>query len=136
MTNLNFLKAILMSTDEYWVVAKKNEYHNVVDRGRRDKDSVILTVIPYSLNRGVPESEILLCEIEKLRSSELINIHINESYAPFQHGMSFYDIYTGYPIKGDVKEFLIKALELKSNSIHDYEALAKSDDCAINTEIP
>lgn len=110
---VNFLKSVLMSEDQYWIVAQINEYHNVVDRGKRDKDSIILTCIPYGLTRGVKEDEILFSQMEKLRRSELLSIHINQAFAPFQQGITFYNIYDGYPIQGNVHQFLKQALVLK-----------------------
>jgi hypothetical protein len=113
-----------MTEDEYWIVAKTNE-SRYYGSTQRDKDSIILTCIPYNFRRGLKRDEILVCEVEKLQHSDLMNIHINVNYAPFQSGMIFYNVYTGYPIKCNVKEFMIKALELKSDDICDYKELAE-----------
>jgi hypothetical protein len=125
MDNLDFLKQILIEEHEYYIVAEKNESYS----GRRSeffKDSIMLICIPYGIKRGVKPKEILLCDIENLRYIELQNIYINERYAPFQQGINLCNIYKGFPIKGDVQDFLIKALALKSDSIFDYRELAES----------
>jgi hypothetical protein len=128
MDNLNFLKQIITEEHEYYVVAKKNEYLHFGELDRQ-KDSIALIVILYSesFRRGVKPDEILLNEIENLRNvSDVPNIYINENYAPFQQGFSLYNVYNGFPIKGNIKEFLIKALALQSDSIYDYKELAES----------
>ena len=125
MNNINFLKKVLMSESkhEYWIVAKRNEYNTIARKGR-DKDSIILCVIPNNIPREVKDKEILLSQLEDLRNAEMQNIFINEPYAPFQTGQTFYNIYEGFPIKTDVKKFMMQALALRSDSIYDYEDLA------------
>ena len=97
MDNLHFLTEILMSDAEYWVALKVDEWSD----------------------------EILLTDLEVLRSSEPSNISLSHSYSPFQLGLSMYNFTQGYPIKTDVRQFLIDALALQSNDIYDYQSLIK-----------
>lgn len=123
MENIKFLSQVLTTAHEYWIVAKKNEY-NTIARSGRDKDSIIFLAIPKDVKRNIPYDAIRLVDLEKLQKSAMdCNVFINESYAPFQIGQHFYDIFEGYPIERNQKEFLIKALELKSDKIWDYKVL-------------
>jgi hypothetical protein len=125
MQNIDFLKDIITTEHEYWVIAKRNTAQEY-GRSVRIKDSIYLIDIPYDLKRGVPEDEILLKDLETIRSSCFDqNISISEPYAPFQRCMCFYDVYKGFPILGDVKKFLIKALELGSDEIYNYHEMSK-----------
>lgn len=134
MENLSFLKKILMSpySDEYWIVARRNTGYSLLTRGEIYPDSIILTAIPQNITREVKETEILLCEIEKLRNSEMMNIFINEPYAPFQYGQTFSQVYDGYPIKTNVKEFMLKAIALNSNNLWDYRHLVSEPELTTN----
>lgn len=112
--NIDFIKEVLMSRSEYWVVARKvNNY-----------DQIILIVIPKDIKRGLNYEEITLQDVEKLHGSYIEqNVFINTDYPPFQQNISFSDMYKGYPINSKIKEFMIKALELKSDNIYQYKAL-------------
>lgn len=98
------------------------------------KDSIILTVIPRDIPRSLKSNEILLCDIEKLRDSIMLTIHINEPYSPFQTGQTFYNVYAGFPVKTNVKNFMIKAIELNSNDIYDYKQLTEPELLPNNNE--
>jgi hypothetical protein len=126
MDNIDFLKQILTSGCEYWIAAKK-EYANQYGDMKRGPDSIWLIAVPIEENLHVPqkEDEILLKDVERLRSLPLHNIAITENYPPFQHGQTLYDFYTGYPIKENIKEVIIKALQLKSNNIYEYKELVE-----------
>ena len=112
-----------MSTAEYWIVARKteaNEYGRLV----RKEDQIIFIAIPKDIKRGLKYEEITLQEVEKLHRSYVDqNIFINCDYPPFQNYISFHDIYKGYPIEHKIKEFMLKALELKSNELYKYKDL-------------
>ena len=115
--NIDFIKEILMSTAEYWIVAKKTEY-------KRDKDQIVFIAIPKDIKRGLKYEEITLQEVEKLHWACIEqNIFINTDYPPFQQYITFGDMYKGYPIEHKTKEFLLKALDLKSNELYEYKAL-------------
>lgn len=122
MNNLDFLKEILMSKHEYWVVAKKNESRTLA-RTITGEDYIILTCIPYSIRRGLTYEEITLKDLEDLQRVEMQNIYLNTDYPPFQTGQSFYEVYKGFPITSDVQKFLIKSLSLESNRLWDYKEL-------------
>jgi hypothetical protein len=124
MNNIDFLKKVLMSGYEYWIAAKR-ENANVYGRMEQQPDSIWLIAIPIEENLHVPKKadEILLKDIERLRDLPIHNIAISESYAPFQHGQTLYSFYEGFPIKRNIKDFMIKALELASNNIYDYQKL-------------
>lgn len=120
---IEFIKKILMSTSEYWIVAKKITVSNM-GRSERIEDDIIFIAIPQGIKRGLKYEEITLQEMEKFQRVYIEqNIYINRDYAPFQTGQGFYNIYDGFPIKENQKEFLIKALELKSNELRDYKSL-------------
>lgn len=121
MKNLDLLKRILTSGEEYWIVAKRN---STLRGDVKFKDSILFVCIPYSINVHLRPENILLSEVEKLYDAELPNVFINEPYAPFQHGQRLSGCYEGFPVKSDKKEFLIKALALQSDNLYDYKELA------------
>jgi len=125
MRNLDFLAKVLSGNHSYWIVAKRNE-----GTGRETfKDSIILTSIPGRIEINIDRSDIKLTDLEKLRSIEMVrSIYLNEPYPPFQEGISFYDVYDGFPIDGDgrnIKEIMIKALSINSDSLYEYEQQLK-----------
>jgi hypothetical protein len=121
--NIDFIKEILMSTAEFWIVAKKTEYTEYFET-KRDKDQIVFIAIPKDIKRGLKYEEITLQEVEKLhRACIEQNIFINTDYPPFQQYITFGDMYKGYPIEHKTKEFLLKALDLKSNELYEYKAL-------------
>lgn len=126
MENIDFLKKILMSDSQYWIVARKvmkREYLKYV----RDKDEIIFIAIPDDIKTGLKYEDIKLQDLEKLYSSYCHNIFINEYFPPFQRYISFNNIYDGYSLEDvDQQKFLIKALELKSNNLYDYKKIIKS----------
>lgn len=125
MDNIDFLKQILTTGCEYWIAAKKEytDYHY----WRRGPDSIWFIAVPIEENLHVPkkEDEILLKDIERLRNLSVHNIAISENYAPFQHGQTLYSFHTGLPIRENIKEVMLKALQLGSKNIYDYAALIK-----------
>ena len=121
--NIDFIKEILMSTAEFWIVAKKTEYIEYFET-KRDKDQIVFIAIPKDIKRGLKYEEITLQEVEKLHWACIEqNIFINTDYPPFQQYITFGDMYKGYPIEHKTKEFLLKALDLKSNELYEYKAL-------------
>jgi hypothetical protein len=60
------------------------------------------------------------------------NVYLNESYAPFQLGVNLYHVTEVFPIPSRQREFMIKALELKSHDIYDYKKLI--DEICIDQE--
>lgn len=124
--NIDFIKKVLMSTAEYWIVAKARRYSEGLTI-KRDTDDIMLIAIPKDIKRGLRYEEITLQEVEKLSCSYVEqNISINSDYSPFQNFIQFNGIYSGYPVEYNVKEFMIKALQLKSNDIHDYKDLIET----------
>ena len=121
--NIEFIKEILMSTAEYWIVAKKTEYREYFET-KRGKDQIVFIAIPKEIKRGLKYEEITLQEVEKLHNAYIEhNIFINTDYPPFQQYITFRDMYKGYPIEYKIKDFMLKALELKSNELYEYKAL-------------
>lgn len=123
MDNIGLLVQILQQTDEYYVVAKKNEVRRYGTL-ERDKDYIYLISIPSSIDRGKARSNITLEDLEKLRDIELNNICLSHNYAPFQYGITMYNITQAYPITGiDVKSFLKEALSIESFDVWKYKEL-------------
>lgn len=121
--NIDFIKEILMSTAEYWIVARKTEYIEDFET-KRGKDQIVFIAIPKDIKRGLNYEEITLQEVEKLHNAHIEqNIFINTDYPPFQQYVIFRDMYKGYPIEYKIKEFMLKALDLKSNELYEYKAL-------------
>ena len=121
--NIDFIKEILMSTAEYWIVAKETEYREYFET-KRGKDQIVFIAIPKDIKRGLKYEEITLQEVEKLHNAYIEqNIFVNTDFAPFQQYITFRDMYKGYPIEYKVKEFLLKALDLKSDELYKYKAL-------------
>ena len=121
--NIDFIKEILMSTAEYWIVAKKTEYREAFEI-KRGEDQIVFIAIPKDIKRGLKYEEITLQEVEKLHNAYIEqNIFINTDYPPFQQYITFRDIYKGYPVEYKIKEFMLKALDLKSNELYEYKAL-------------
>jgi hypothetical protein len=120
---IDFIKEILMSTDEYWIVAKETSTTQFFETKRGD-DQIIFIAIPSDIKRGLKYEDITLKEIEKLHNSYVNqNIFINLDYPPFQTYISFSGIYKGYPVNYKIKEFLINCFALKSNQLYDYKDL-------------
>jgi hypothetical protein len=92
--------------------------------GKHDKSVWLISINPR-IRRGLKKDEILLTDLEALRSSEPSNISLSNSYAPFQLGISMCNFTQGYPVTHDVRQFLIDALALQSNDIYDYQPLIK-----------
>jgi hypothetical protein len=135
MDNLDFLKQILTSGCEYWIAAKK-ESEMVYGSLKRQPDSIWVIAIPMEENLHIPkkEEEILLRDIERLRSLPVHNIAISENYPPFQHGQTLYNFYLGFPIKENIKQFVIKALQLGSSIIYDYVPLLEETKPELTTQ--
>jgi hypothetical protein len=119
--NITILEKILTSEQEYWILRKNNDSNGISPQSF--KPSVIMCVIPQEIKQGLKREEIKLTDLEKLQSICFVNIFLNEEYPPFQSGQNFYNITEAYPIPSNQKEFLIKALNLKSDDIWDYKCL-------------
>lgn len=125
--NINFIKEVLMSKAEYWIVAKETSYREGFTT-KRGTDHILFIAIPKGIRRGLTHEEITLQDVEKLNNSYVDqNIFINTDYPPFQDFTSFKEIYRGYPVEHDIKNFVIKALELKSDDIYKYKDLIKTE---------
>ena len=121
--NIDFIKEILMSTAEYWIVAKKTEYRKDFEM-KRGKDQIVFIAIPKDIKRGLKYEEITLQEVEKLHNAYIEqNIFLNTDYPPFQQYITFRDMYKGYPVEYKIKEFVSKALDLKSDELYEYKVL-------------
>lgn len=129
MRNLDFLAKILSSNNHYWIVAKRNEGSSMMSRHDHFQDSIILIGLPQNIEINIDRKDIMLVDLEKLNSAKMdSNIFLNEPYPPFQLGMNFYDLYDGFPIDGDginIKEVMIKALSIKSDSLYEYKSQLK-----------
>lgn len=133
--NIDFIKEILTSTAEYWIVAKKTEYREHFETKEGCKDLIVFIAIPKDIKRGLKYEEITLQEVEKLHSAYIEqNIFINTDFPPFQRGVTFSDMYKGYPIEYKIKEFLLKALDLKSDKLYEYKTLIEAE--PINEAVP
>jgi hypothetical protein len=119
MKNVDFLVQILTSSYEYWVVAREN----VDGRDRRSSDDIMIISIPPTTTRYSSKEEILFTDLEKLYRSDVSNIFITGNYPPFQLYVTMRNMYTGYPIKRNVRKFLADALNLNSNDIYKYKEL-------------
>ena len=125
MKNIDFLTKILMSKDEYWIVAKANSGCH----GETFNDSILLIVIPYNVKRGLLRDDIKLIDLENLQNTKIEgNIFLNETYPPFQSGQTFYNIYDGFSIKRYSHDILINAVKLGSSDIWDYKKLIKESE--------
>ena len=121
--NIDFLKEVLMSKSEYWIVAKKVEY-NDMGRNKRAKDHIMFIAIPKETRRGLTYEEITLKDIEALNRSYVEqNVFINVNYPPFQNYISFSDIYKGYPIDSKINDFFRAAMDLHSDELFHYKEL-------------
>lgn len=121
--NIDFIKEILMSTAEYWIVAKETEYRDCFET-KRGKDQIVFISIPKDIKRGLKYEEITLQEVEKLHNAYIEqNIFLNTDYPPFQQYITFRDMYKGYPVEYKIKEFVSKALDLKSDELYEYKVL-------------
>ena len=124
--NIDFIKEILMSTAEYWIVAKKTEYRDCFET-KRGKDQIVFISIPKDIKRDLKYEEITLQEVEKLHNAYIEqNIFLNTDYPPFQQFITFRDMYKGYPVKYKIKEFVSKALDLKSDELYEYKVLIEA----------
>jgi hypothetical protein len=122
MENKNFLVEVLTSDSEYWLVAKKNE--KIWFNAKRFDDDIIFLSIPQEVNVNKKREELLLSDLEQLQNTySNSNIFLSTDFPPFQIGQNFYNIYKWYPVKKKHKEFLQKALLLKSNDIHEYKKI-------------
>lgn len=132
--NIDFMKEIIMTTDEYWVVARKTIYRENFDT-KRGEDQILFIAIPKGIRRGLQYEEITLKDVETFYNSFLDrNIFLYPDYPPFQDYIPFRDVHTGFPIKNNAKEFLIKALELKSDNLNDYKALIENNEKEFENE--
>ena len=120
---IDFLKKVLMSTAEYWIVAKIVTAREFCKNVRK-ADQIIFICIPKEIKTGIAYEDITLKAIENLYNTYIEqNIYINANYPPFQSCLLFSDLYEGYPVECKIKEFMLKALELKSNQIFNYKDL-------------
>lgn len=124
--NIDFLKEVLTTEYEYWVVAKE-EHKYEYSKSVRDKDSILFIAIPNNVRRGLKYEEITLKDIEVLNRSDADqNIYLSEDYSPFQRHIKFSGFYRGYPVKSDYKNALKELLELKADSIYEYDEFLKN----------
>ena len=128
MKNVDFLKEVLMTDAEYWVVAQETTARKYWE-SVRGKDHIMFIAIPKGIKRGLKYEEVTLQELEKLRNSYCEqNIYINTDYPPFQQYVSFYNFYAGFPVTHKIKQFLLDALALGSDKIWEYKGLIQLPD--------
>lgn len=135
MKNIDFLKEVLMSDAEYWIVAKEV---TVAEFGKsvRKNDHIMFITIPNGIKRGIKYEEITLQELDKLKNSYCEqNIYINTDYPPFQQNVSFYDIYKGFPVTHKIHQFMFDALSLASDEIYKYKELIQEIPVEVENEI-
>lgn len=118
----DFLREIFISTNEYWIVAKKTTYRDCFET-RQGNDQILFISIPQGLRRGIKYDEITLAEMELLSNANIDNIYLSEDYPPFQLYTTLREVYNGYPVTCNVKPFLINALQLNSNELYNYYKL-------------
>lgn len=112
---LDIIKQILMSSDDYWVLAKKS-YITRCFTSEREEDDIIFVAIPHNIERGIPYEEITLKQVEQIDRLYLdFNIFLNSPYAPFQSGISFHGIYKGFPVTGNIRAFINEAISTKKD---------------------
>jgi hypothetical protein len=122
MGNQEFLSDVVATTDEYWVVAKQC-FNRVYFETKRTDDSILLISIPQ-FERGRNFEELTVREVRQIENMPVdTNIPLSDSYSPFQWGYRMKDFYRGFRVRGNCREFLIKALQLDSSDIHEYESL-------------
>lgn len=125
MENVSFLKEILTTDHEYWVVARREDVR-LYGQDKRMEDSIWFICVPrLNFARPYNEETLLLKDIERLRGAEVENISLTHDYAPFQYGVSMYNIYRGYPVKNPGKDFIVKALAINSTDLWDYKDLCQ-----------
>jgi len=134
MKNVDFLKEVLMSNAEYWIVAKEVKVNRGF-RSERERDHIMFISIPKDIKRGLKYEEITLQELEKLNRSYCEqNIYINTDYPPFQLYGTFSDIYIGFPVTHKIREFIINSLALGSDAIWEYKQLIQVPDAVDGSE--
>ena len=137
MDNIDFLQKILMSEAEYWIVAKADEYYH--GKGARNPDDIIFIAIPRGTRRGLKYEDILLQDIEKLKSAPIdTNVFLNSDYAPFQIGQTLYSVYQGFPIETSIRRVFEQVLSVKYDSLYKYQELYDliADEVKSKTETP
>lgn len=128
MDNISFLKQVLTSGKEYWVAARR-EYVNRYGTMEREPDSVWLICIPYKICTNYKMDDLLVKDVEELHRTELHNIPLSVNWPPFQYGITMRDFHTGFPLDGDFREFLIKALQCGNNILDDYQKIWAECNC-------
>lgn len=120
----NFLKQILQSNSEYWVVAKKDSRRNGgVDESLPD-DIIFISIPQHLINKKY--EDIKLSDLEELDSlRDISGIHLSKSYTPFQYGISMYRCYKGFPVEKKIREFIEKVISLRNNNLYYYEDIYK-----------
>jgi hypothetical protein len=125
--DIEIIKQVLMSEDEYWVFAIKTTSNNY-GRFERGEDQVIFAALPPDVERGLKYEDITLKHIEMFDRLRLdLNIFLGQPYAPFQRGITFHDVYKGFPVKNS-RVFIIAALQMESKDYYEYKKLAETFD--------
>lgn len=122
MENISFLKQVLTSGKEYWVAARR-EYVNRYGTMESEPDSVWLICIPYKISTDYKIDDLLVKDVEELYRAEVQNIALSNNYPPFQCNITMRDFHVGFPLEGDFREFLTKALTCGSNKLDDYQKI-------------
>lgn len=120
--NNDLISKILQDNATYWVISRRLEYNNSVDR------SIFFIGLGVDVDLGMSYEEILLKDIDKLIKRNIDNIPLYPFYPPFQYGLSILnDATDGFPVKDiDTREFLVKALQVGTDSLYDYKAIFES----------
>jgi hypothetical protein len=91
----------------------------------RGPDDVLFIAIPDNISLNIPRADIRLIDLEALSKCQLNNIFLSAAFPPFQYGISMSGVYKGFPLKDglSIRDFLTKALAIKSHKLSDYQQL-------------
>jgi len=117
---------ILQSNSEYWLI-ERVEYHGA--------NSIIFCAIPHSVTLGIKKEDIKLSDLEALDRCQITNVFLNKDFPPFQLYQQLGDVRDAFPVTGNIKEFLKKAIQIDSNNIYDYKELIEEPEPIKNHEL-
>lgn len=120
--NVDLLAQILTTEHEYWIFqqSSKGSMGDVFTE-------IFFGSIPPDIERFEKRGQITLAEIDKLSRAHIVNVFLSSPFAPFQNCVSLTDVVMGFPVTGDKREFLKKAMEFQSKDIFEYKKLIVSD---------
>ncbi len=122
---MDIYKRIIESDDSYWVLARETSYRDMGET-KRGHDDIIFVAIPQTIRRNTKYENILLKDIETLEKASMdCNIFLSEDFSPFQIGQSFRNVYDGFPIAENIKEFAIRAMSTSKHELSWYQEMYK-----------